>query len=166
MPCRGRVRALLAVWAERRWEERMRRERIWTGARTTPVHGKAATLALLWETVVQNAARTPGLRNPHPIVGRGRGLADLNSYDNDTSPSMGRARVRNPGPHPCPEPLPFLPYTWPQCLCRCRCPTPPSPPDSDSDIHSSDSSGPPSSESIMDSTNLESGYEASNSDSN
>ena len=33
----------------------------WTGASTTLGHGRAATLALLREMVVQNAARIPGV---------------------------------------------------------------------------------------------------------
>ena len=63
MPSRGRVGVLLAIWVETR-----REERIWTGARTTLAHGRAATLALLREMVAQNGARAPGPRNPHPIV--------------------------------------------------------------------------------------------------
>ena len=108
-----------------------------------PGRGRAATLVLMGGMVAHNAARAPGQMNPNQIVGRGRGLADLNnSYPTSR---MGRARVRNLGPH-LPEPLLCFPYTWPQCLCRDTLDTPPSPPNSDSDT----TSRPPSLESITD----------------
>ena len=86
----------------------MRKKRIWTGARTTRGHGRAAILALLREMVAQDATGMPGPRNSR----KEEGNTDLNSYNNDPSPSMGRARVRNPGPCPHPDPTPCLPYTW------------------------------------------------------
>ena len=162
MPSRGRVRGLLAVWAE----TRMKRERIWTSANTTLGHGRRATLALLSELVAQNTIRMPGPRNPHPM---GRVLANINSDNIDPFPSMCIARARNSGPCPCVEPSLHLPYyKWPQCLCRCRCPlnVPPHPPSSESETDSTSTSGPPSLESITDLQPPESGVEGSGSASN
>ena len=65
----GRVRGLLAVWEE----ARRRRDRILIGTCLTLGHGRAATLALLSEMVVQNA-RAPSPRHPQLM---GRGLAGM-----------------------------------------------------------------------------------------
>ena len=89
----GRVRGLVAVWEE----ARRKRDRIRFSTCPTLDHGRATTLALLSETVAQNATRRPGDRNLHSM---GRKLAGITSNTNGLTPSMGRARARNPGPHP------------------------------------------------------------------
>ena len=125
VPSRGKVRGLMIFWAA----TRMRRDRIWLSVSPTLGHGRAVTLALLSEMVVQNAIRRPGNRSFHLM---GRGLADINGDINYPVPSMGRARAENPRIHSHVNPPLCLPYPWPQCLCRCRCPlsAPPSPPGS------------------------------------
>ena len=123
----GRARGLIVVWEE----VKRRRDRIWLSTCPTLGHGRAGTLALLSEMVVQNA-KVPGLRHPQPM---GRGLAGATDCANGPSPSMGRSRARKPGPHshvvdsPSKFPIPglnasvcageiYLPYLIHQSLPR------------------------------------------------
>ena len=157
----GRVRGLLAVWEE----ARRRKDRIWLIACLTPGHGRATTLALLSEMVVQKLSE-------HQILDMGRGLAGITSNTNDTSPSLGRARSRNPRPHPHVETPLCLPYSWPQCLCKCRCDLPPQPDPPCADPPQPDplvlsqtkfnETGPPSLDTVSGPDSPQSGYEASN----
>ena len=68
LPHVGRVRGLIAVWQQTRWEAEMwlRRKGIWSLSPVYPGHGTAVTLALLSKVATKNAVRA---LIPFPIRG-------------------------------------------------------------------------------------------------
>ena len=134
------------------WEEtRMEQNRLWTSTCLTLGHGRAVTLALLCKMVAQNT-HIPGPRHPQPMEGDFLGIND----------GPITTRTQNAGPHPQGVDPSFRhPISWPKCLGRgLPAASPPFEPTPSSSLTSSntDSSGPPSLESV---TRPESRYEAS-----
>ena len=153
--CRGRARSLILVSEEERWEK----NRLWVTNYPTPGWGRAETLSILTKWV--EWALGWGQRQPLNV---GRGLTipnDTNQYNLEPVRTWGRTLS------PCPQgflcsPL-WWPVSWPKCLGRGFPST--SPPNSSpilSPTSESNSSGPPSLESI---TGPEFSYEASSSSS-
>ena len=87
---RGRVRGLITVWEEVRWERNI----LWISTCPTLGHDRAATLTL-WNEMVAWNTQAPELRHPKPM---GRGLPVLGTDDGPNSLAPSRMRARNPGP--------------------------------------------------------------------
>ena len=140
----GRARGLMNILEE----DRQRQNRLWVNTCPTPGWGRTGTLALLTEMVTKNKQK-PGCGQP-PALGRGL-----------TVPcSLDSVRTWSRTPGPClqgVDPPLWQPVFWPKCLGRGFPPTSPPAEPVPSSNSDSDSSAPPSLESL---TGPESGYEA------
>ena len=139
------------------------KNRLWMSTCLTPGCGRAATLMLLSEMVAWNA-QEPRFQHSQSM---GRGLTLPGTSNNPCSLVPIRTKRKNPGLHPQEVDPPLRPpISWPKCLGRsfpAAClPVEPTP-SSRSTSCDTDSSGPPSLESV---TRPESRYEAFPSSSN